>query len=301
MIDVIINSYKEPKATLRAVNVFLNQYSGKDIRVIVVDPFQEVENFLKENIKDKRFYFFLDPGEGKSYSLNLIFQEFGSANTDDIFILTDGDIFVSDNAVEEILKSFENKEIGCVTGMPVSTDSRKEKYGYWSHLLFEGIHRTRRKLSAEKKFFECSGFLFAIRKGVVFDFPSEVSEDSIIPFLFWKKKYRIAYVHEAKVYVQNPGNWKDWLTQKVRNVKGHENLARVAPDMPRTKSLFNEMKYGWYFLFTYPETLQEIWWTIQLYFARLFLYWKSFKEIRKGKKYRDGWRETETKSTKPLD
>jgi len=301
MIDVIINSYNEPKATLRAVNVFLNQYPGKDMRVTVVDPFLEVEKFLKENIRDKRFNFFLDPGEGKSYSLNLIFQELGSDNLDDIFVLTDGDVFVSDNTIKEILKAFENKDIGCVTGRPVSIDKRDEKYGYWSHLVFEGIHQVRKKMSLQKKFFECSGFLFAIRKNVIFDFPLGVSEDSIIPFLFWKKNYRIAYVHKAEVYVKNPHNWKDWLVQKIRNVKGHENLNKIASDMPRTKSLFNEIKYGWYFLFIYPSNLKELWWTIHLYFARLFLYWKSFREIREGRKYGDGWRKVETKSTRMLD
>ena len=39
MIDVIITSYNEPKATLRAVNVFLKQKQVKDFRITVVDPF----------------------------------------------------------------------------------------------------------------------------------------------------------------------------------------------------------------------------------------------------------------------
>ncbi|MDP2672669.1 MAG: glycosyltransferase, partial [Nanoarchaeota archaeon] len=75
MIDVIITSYNEPKATLRAVKIFLEQLPKKNARIIVADPFPIVEKFLKKNIKDKRFVFFLDPGEGKSYALNLIFQE----------------------------------------------------------------------------------------------------------------------------------------------------------------------------------------------------------------------------------
>ena len=129
----------------------------------------------------------------------------------------------------------------------------------------------------------------------------ESSEDSIIPYLFWEKGYKIKYVPEAEVYVKNPDNWKDWLNQKVRNIKGHENLNKIAPNMPRTKSLFNEIKHGWNFLFFYPKNIQELFWTIQLYFARLYLYFKAFKELRLNKKYSDGWRETEINSTKPLD
>jgi cellulose synthase/poly-beta-1,6-N-acetylglucosamine synthase-like glycosyltransferase len=300
MIDIIITSYKEPRATLKALNAFLNQDIKEDFRITVVDPFPEVENFLKKHIKDKRFQFLLDPGEGKAYALNLLFQEYNSNNKNDIFILTDGDIYVSDNAVSEILNKFKDSKIGCVTGKPVSTNSRNDKYGYWSHLLFAGIDKVRKKLSKQKNFFECSGYLFAIRKNIILDFPIETSEDSIIPYLFWKKDYKIAYAEKAEAYVKNPENWKDWLTQKIRNIKAHENLNKIAPDMPRTKSFFNEIKKGALFAIIYPRNLKEFFWTLQLYFARLYIYIKAFSELKKSS-YKDGWRETETKSTKPLD
>ena len=301
MIHIIITSYNEPKATVRAVRSFLNQKIQDDFEIIVVDPFPEVEKFLKKNIKNKKVKFFLDPGEGKSYALNILFQEYGSENKNDIFILTDGDVYISNNTVSEILNKFKDPKIGCVTGRPVSIDSKETKYGYWSHLLFAGIDKTRRKLSNMERFLECSGYLFAIRKGVIFDFPMETSEDSIIPYLFWKKGYKIVYADKAEVYVKNPGNWKDWKNQKIRNIKAHENLDKIAPDMPRTKSFFNEVKEGGLFALTYPRNFREIIWTIQLFFARLNIYAKAFKELRRNKYYKDGWRETEIESTKTLD
>ena len=133
------------------------------------------------------------------------------------------------------------------------------------------------------------------------DFPLDACEDAIISYLFWKKGYKIKYLSDVEVYVKNPSNWEDWLIQKVRNVKGHENLNKLASDMPRTKSFWNEIKYGWYFLFIYPKNIKELLWTIELYFARLYLYYKSFKELRKQNIYSDGWRKKETKSTRTLD
>ena len=301
MIDVIITSYKEPKVTLKAVQTFLKQGLKKDFRITVVDPFPEIERFLKKKIKDKRFNFFLDPGEGKSYALNLLFQEYASDNKDDIFILTDGDVYVSDNAIEEIAKAFQDKEVGCITGKPVPLDSRNTKYGYWAHLFFSGIDRTRKELSQHKQFLECSVYLFAIRRGVILDFPLETSEDSIIPYLFWKKGYKIKYLPEAEVYVKNPENWKDWLAQKVRNVKAHENLKKIAPDMPRTKSFINEIRWGTIFALRYPKSIKEFWCTLEALCARLYLYLKAFGDLRK-KSYADGWRgEAVTESTKMLD
>lgn len=301
MIHIIITSYNEPNSTLRAVKAFLNQKIKDRFEIIVVDPFPEVEKFLKKNLKNGKVKFFLDPGEGKSYALNMLFQEHGSDNKKDLFILTDGDVYVSNTAVSEILNKFKNPEIGCVTGRPISLDSKDEKYGYWSRILFNGIHRVRRKLDREKRFFECSGYLFAIRKGVIYDFPLETSEDSIIPYLFWKKGYKIAYADKAEVYVKNPDKWGDWINQKVRNIKAHENLNKIAPKMPRTKSFFNEIKNGALFAIKQPKNFREFFWILQLYYARLYIYLTAFKELKDKNIYRDGWRAVEIKSTKPLD
>jgi len=301
MINVIITSYNEPNATLRAINKFLEQDIKEPFRIIVCDPFPEVKEFLKQNLRDKRVGFFLDPGEGKSYALNLLFEKLNNGNKDDLIISTDGDVYVSENTLSEIVKAFEDPDIGCVTCKPVSIDNKKNKYGYWSHLLFAGIDKVRKRLSRERKFFECSGYLFAIRNSVISDFPLETSEDSIIPYLFWKKGYKIKYLDNVEVYVKNPDNWKDWKNQKIRNIKGHENLNKIVPDMPRTKSFFSEIKEGTIFALTYPKNLKEFYWTLQLFYARLNIYLVAFKDLRKKQEYSDGWRETEIKSTKPLD
>lgn len=301
MIHIIITSYNEPKATVQAIKAFLNQKVKEKFEIIVVDPFPEVEKFIQKNIKDKRVKFFLDPGEGKAYALNILFQDYFSENKSDFFILTDGDVTVSRNSLQEIINAFEDKKVGCVTSKVVSVDSKKNKYGFWSHLLFEGIHEVRKKLSNSNKFFECSGYLFAIRKGILLSFPTKTSEDSIIPYLFWKKNYSIKYLDNVEVYVKNPNNWKDWINQKKRNIKGHENLSKIAPNMPRTKTFFNEIKQGIIFSIFYPKNIKEFFWLFQLYFARLYLYFLAFKELKNKKNYSDGWRETEINSTKPLD
>ena len=301
MIDIVITSYNEPKSTLMAVNAFLKQKTKCELRVTVVDPFPDVEKFLKKNIRDKRFAFFLDTGEGKNKALSMIFQEYVSTKKDDFFILSDGDVYVSENAVEEILKKFEDPKIGFVSGKPVPVDSRNDKYGYWSHLLFSGIDKVRGIMSEEGKFFQGTGYLSAIRKGIIFEVPLGAADDVMIPYLIWKKGYKVSYADKAEVYVKNPGNWNDWVKQKVRNIKGHENIKNVAPDMPRTKSFFNEIKKGTFFAISYPKSTKEFFWTLQLYPARLYIYFKAFKEIKQKKTYKDGWREEEIKSTSMMD
>lgn len=301
MIDVILTSYNEPKATCKALKAILEQSSRKDLQVLVVDPFPETEVFLKSQVKDSRWSFFLDPGEGKGFALNMLFQERASSNPADIFIMTDGDVFLDKGALEAIISCFKDKRVGCVAGHPVPLESRKTMYGYWAHLFMDGIDRVRESFSKRKVFFECSGYLFSIRKGILLDFPTETSEDSVIPYLIWKKGHQIAYAQQALVYVKNPENWADWIAQKVRNIKAHERLKEIAPDMPRTKSFLNEVKLGTLFALKYPKNVRELWWTLCSFGARLYIYKKAFSEIKKGRKYSDGWRgQALTHSTNPL-
>ncbi|MFH1307838.1 MAG: glycosyltransferase family 2 protein [archaeon] len=299
---IIITSYGEPKSTVKAIKSIFNQKIKEKYKIILVDPFPKTGDYIRKELNSENIEFFLDPGEGKSYALNIIFEQIYSKNTEDIIILTDGDIYISDNSVNLITDAFKDKEIGCVTGKPVSLNKKNNKYGYWSHLLFAGIHRVRKKLSKQKSFFECSGYLFAIRNGVLQGFPLESSEDSIIPYLFWGKNYKIKYVPEAEVYVLNPTNWKDWKTQKIRNIKGHENLSKIVPDMPRTKSFFKEIKEGTFFAISYPRKVKEYYWTILLFLSRFYIYLVAFYDLKLRKKsYQDGWRVEKTKSTSPLD
>ena len=304
MIDIVISSFKEPKATLRAVKAFLNQDPEikEEFRVIVVDPFIETKEFLKQNIKDKRVGFFLDPGEGKTYASNLLLQKIKSENPNDIIIFTDGDVYASENAVSEILEKFKDPEIGCVTGKPVSVDSRDQKFGYWSKLLYGGADKVRKKLDKEGEFFQGSGYLLAIRKPLIEEISPDIPEDAIIPFMAWEKGYKMGYADKAEVYVKYPDNWEDWLNQRVRTIKAHENIDKLCPDMPRTKSLWSEIKYGLLYSMFFPRKLREIPWTLSLYYARLYIYYLSYKEAKTTETaYDPGWREVEIQSAKPLD
>jgi cellulose synthase/poly-beta-1,6-N-acetylglucosamine synthase-like glycosyltransferase len=302
MIHIVISSYKEPKSTLRAAKIFLKQKIPEDFKVIAVDPFPEVEKFLLENIKDDRFEFFLDPGEGKVHGLNMLLEVIYSENNDDIIIMTDGDVYVSENSLQEIVNAFKDKKIGCVTGRPVSLNPRNTKYGFWAQVLYGGIDKVRKRLSNEGEFLQCSGYLFAIRNGIIKEIPIDVPEDCVIPYLVWRDGFRVAYIPNAEVYIQYPSNWKDWLSQRVRTIKAHENLDKIIPDMPRTKSLFNEIKEGLLYTLKQPKNLKELAWLFNLYYARLYIYYKSFSEARKRKEYDPGWRDySEIESAKPLD
>jgi len=123
-----------------------------------------------------------------------------------------------------------------------------------------------------------------------------VAEDTVIPYMFWEKGYKIGYAENAKVYVKNVNNWKDWITQKTRTSKAHETLYKYVDlhSTPRVKSFKRESK-GVFGLMMYPKTILEAYWTIQLILARLYMWLKVFKDTRlKGNHYGDAWERIES-------
>jgi cellulose synthase/poly-beta-1,6-N-acetylglucosamine synthase-like glycosyltransferase len=288
MISIIITAFKEPQIG-KSIESFLNQDIKFKYEIIVSAPDTETQNIVKQY---KKVRLFKDPGKGKSYALNLLLKEVKG----DIIIFTDGDVYVSDNSVNEILKKFEDESVGCVTGRPVPVEDKKTKYGYWANFLFDSAHKLRKKLNDKNSFLECSGYLWAFRNNIIKDFPLDVAEDTIVPYFFWEKKYKIAYAENAQVFVKNVDNWKDWVSQKVRCSRAHETLGKYVDvkKTPRTKNLSNESK-GVFSLFSYPKSIKELFWTFELFVARLYMWGIVFYEVYFKKKYhKDNWKRVES-------
>ena len=288
MISIIVTSFHEPNLE-KAIVALVNQKTNYDYNIIVVSPDEEAKKLCdKYGVR-----YFFDPGKGKSYALNLIFKEVESK----FLILTDGDVFVSDNMVEEFMKKFENFRVGVVTGRPVPVDKRNNILGYWSHLLFDaGAHMIRKRLYEENKFLECSGYLFGFRNKID-KIPLNVAEDAYIPYVFYLKDYGIAYTENAKVFVKNPDNFKEWLNQRKRTSKAHETLGDYVDvdKIPRVKSFKNEIVYGFFSALSYPKNLKEIFWTFLLFFARFYMWLGVFYDTKiKRKHYTDVWERIES-------
>jgi cellulose synthase/poly-beta-1,6-N-acetylglucosamine synthase-like glycosyltransferase len=306
MLNIIITSYGEVNATEKAVRAFLSQNLPRNTKIIVSDPFPETKWMLEEKFPNVEY--FEDPDQGKSKALNLLFQKYGSENKDDIFILTDGDVYVSPETVSSILEKFQNPQVGCVSGRPMSINPRQDRFGYWSHFLVDvGAHEISRKQRYMRgKFLETTGYLFAFRNGVIKEIPLDVAEDTIIPYYFYQKGYKIAYAENAKVYVKWPTDFKDWIKQKKRAANAHTKLTLYIKNFPKVKSLSGEIKGGLknlHYIFSYPKNLREFMWTLELFPARLHMWFSLQKDLKlKKKEYKDGWREDlAVDSTRPLD
>lgn len=290
-ITLLITAFKEPKTIGKAIESAINQKTSREYEIIVSAPDSETLEVAKK-YKNKNLRIFKDPGKGKSYALNLIFKKLNT----DFLILTDGDVFISDNVVETFSNLFLDQEIGCAGGRPIPIENKNTKFGYWANFLFDSAHKLRQNAFEQNRFIECSGYLFAFRKNFIHKIPLDVAEDTIIPYLFWQRGYKIGYSSESRVYVKNADNWKDWIAQKIRTSKAHETLYKYVDTKitPRVKTFKTEAG-GLFQLFNYPENLKQFWWSVLLGLSRAYMWAKVFYDTKFNKKnYQDAWKRVES-------
>ena len=138
MISIIITSFNEPNLEM-VIKSVLTQKINYEHEIMVVAPDKNAQNLAKKY----KIKYFKDKGKGKSSAINLLLKKIKSK----ILILTDGDVYLEKNSINEILELFKDNKIGCVSGRPVSINSKNTKFGYWSHLLTDaGAHRIRKLL-----------------------------------------------------------------------------------------------------------------------------------------------------------
>jgi cellulose synthase/poly-beta-1,6-N-acetylglucosamine synthase-like glycosyltransferase len=279
MISVIIAAYKEPETIIKAIKAIKPQLSKKD-EIIVMCPDIETAKAAKgEKVKvydDNGKQEFKDK-KGKPAALNSAFK-IAKGN---ILILTDGDVYLSENAIKELTKPFKNKEVGAVSGHPISLNPRNNMLGYFSHLLTDvGAHETRTILQNKNKYLICSGYIMAIRKGIINKIPeNSLSDDAVITNLIYNKGFKIKYASEAKAFVKFPTNLKDWLKQKRRSAGGYLQIKELTNRRDKMRS-FTKESTGLFRALKYAKNLQELIWTINLIILRLYLWLDIFINVK---------------------
>ncbi len=290
MLSIIITSFKEPKTIGRAIEHIIHQNISEEYELIVSAPDKEtLEVAQSYQEKNKKIVLFQDPGKGKSYAINLLFEKLKG----NIIILTDGDVYVSNDSINKIVDLFNDSQVGCVTGRPVSVENKNYLLGYWSHMLCDAAHLLRLKRHTKHEFLECSGYFWAFRNNVIKEFPLDVAEDSIVPVIFWKKGYTIKYSPESKVFVSYPKNFSDYMKQKKRTIKSHEKIQKYVKNPPQMKTFFNELS-GMIDVFRYSKNYKEFFYSFLAIPFRGYLWLIAYKEFLLKKEYQDAWERVES-------
>lgn len=289
MITIAITAFKEPDCIRRTLDSILSQDIPEEFELLGVCPDRETADVIKGYAKaHPQVRYVADPGKGKYTALNLIFRQARGR----IIIMTDGDVWLDKGSIEAIIRPFADQKVGVATGRPVSANDRGNMWGYWSHLLTDaGAHEIRTEKTAKGEPFSVSGYLWAVRKGVIEELPLDVAEDAIAPYLALSRGSDIAYVPDARVYVKYPTNWHDWYAQKVRSIRCSRNLRKYVD--ARYMRTFGAEASAVFRVLGYARSIRELGWTFGLMAARATTWAGAWMENRR-KDYSEGWERIES-------
>lgn len=276
-VTVLITAFREAATVGGAIEAFLAQLPDK-AEIVVVSPDPETIAVIDEYAtRYPAVRHVADPQRGKPTAFDAGLR----AARGEIVVLSDGDVFVADDALEPLLAPFEDPDVGAVSGHPISLSPRDTVLGYWSHLLTEaGAHRARLRRDCAGKFLLCSGYLFAFRRKLIDEVPGDaLAEDAVVSHLIAQQGYQIRYAPEAHVFVKYPTTYSDWLRQKVRSAGGYaQDYVRKSP--VRMRSPWREALTGTLPALRYARNPREFFWTLLLFAARLHLWLLVLIKVR---------------------
>lgn len=298
-LTVIITAYKEAATIKKTIDTVCDpKISGYDkpMQLITVIPDSETNQAAKKaiaNYKNIKWLKLIDPLRGKPHALNLAFQKAKG----DILILTDGDVFLGEKSIRLLVSAFKNPKVMGATGRPVSLNTKRNFFGYISHLLADAAHhkrlttlrgiksgKSRVFVGSKLNFFVLSGYALGMR-----NFQLQIPEDTLVDdaylsYVLLSKGGKLEYVPDAKVFVSYPTNLKDWYKQKLRAVGGYVQLWKynVITKDTKVRNFWKELGYFW-FPIKYARNIRELFWSLKLYPLRLFMWMVIFyqQKIRK--------------------
>ncbi|MEI6731233.1 MAG: glycosyltransferase [archaeon] len=271
MISIIITTNREPKTVGKAIKNII--FGLKDFELLVCAPDNQTLNAAKKSYG--KTILIRDLGKGKPAALNLAFARARGK----ILILTDGDVYSEKGAAKKLLDYMNRTRYSAVSGRVVSLNERNGIFGYWAHLLTNGFHNLRLRQTKKNQDIICSGYLYALRAGIVKVIPEKVlADDAYISLSTIKEGFKTGYCPEARVFVKYPDNLPDWIRQKKRTAGRVYQLEKEF-GVKKSSSLNDEIISGFAELFEI-DSFKELAWFILLMIMRGYIWARVFLDFR---------------------
>jgi hypothetical protein len=251
----------------------------------LVTPHEGNQDLTAEFDGGVRVRHLIDAQHGKPAALNLAL----GATSAEIVVMTDGDVRVEHNAIRLLLAAFDDPLVGAATGRPVPMVSRgNAMFATWARALLHEAHQLRQRASDHGDPVECSGYLYAIRRSLLTQFPEDVlAEDAYASGVVLNQKYRVAYVPAAIVWVRPPSSLRDWFRQKIRSLVGSQQL--YLRSLPRMRTFQTEVR-GVTSVLRHARRPRDVPSLLLLAGARLVAWLVAAREARGSIRYARYWR-----------
>jgi len=284
---IILTSYNETDLIKKAIEriVIPNIDIWTNLKLIIVATNINTINKAKSVIENlptkKNITLIQDFGLGKPEALNLAISKSNIPKTSTL-VLTDGDVYLSDNSLKELINKVEKTNSEIVSGHPVSIEDRNLMFGFFSHLFCSAADYKRKTTTNTP----ASGYLYAIKNWKnIFPLPKNLrAEDAYISQKKLLERQTIQYAPKATVNVMFPKNTSDWLKQKTRSLGGNVQLTKF--NIQKSRNVLEDIKMTIYPI-KFAKDTKEYFFLLYLYPLRAYL-WFRIMLLNKLNKFSTG-------------
>ena len=240
-ISIVIPCYNEEKTIAnKLLDIYNLDFLKDKLEIIIVDCSTDntpniVKAFFETHLEIKHTFFHEDERKGVAHSMNIG----KTISSGEIIVRTDSDSSLKKNCLNYVLKAFEDKSVGSVTGMPFPIGSLAEEN-------YRGINTKIQLLETKiDSTIIGHGPFLAFRRNLQFYVKEEfLADDSAINIEIRKLGYRCILDPNIIFYEKTSTTGRE--EQKVRRASGLIKLLWM------NKSMMFNPKYGYYGFIVYP-------------------------------------------------
>lgn len=253
--SIIVPAYKE-KEINKVLRLLLNQSLPKNQKlnkILVIasgyKDFQFLENKKIKIIKKSLRI-------GKAHKINRGVKEINSFRNQksDIIIIHNSDVLPKKNTIKNLLKPFNDNNIGMTCGRPISMDEPSNFIGFLNSLVWKLHHNISLK---NPKAGEVIAFRNIIKK-----IPKKlVADEAYVESFIKKMGYKIAYMPDSIVFNTGPCSISDFISQREKNFIGHIHMKNKYHYKVSTMNVYNISKALFEYFKTEPtRDLKKLLW-----------------------------------------
>jgi cellulose synthase/poly-beta-1,6-N-acetylglucosamine synthase-like glycosyltransferase len=147
---------------------------------------------------------------GKTSAINLFLAQ----ASEDILVLESGDTLPHENAVENLVRVFQDSTVGMTGAHKVPVNTPNHLVGLFTHLRLRMEHELCLDIPR-------LGEMIAFRRVLDHIPPDVAMDEAFVEAIVIKNGLRVIYAPDAVVYNTGPDNVSDFVRQRRRNHAGH--------------------------------------------------------------------------------
>lgn len=221
MVSVTIGicAYNEEQNIRRCLDSILSQ-DGVDLSEILVvcsgctDSTEDIVSEISQSHPEVRLLSQAHR-EGKNSAINLCLSQANS----EVFVLVNADNTLERDALQNLVRPFQDSQIGMVGGHPVPVNSADDYVGFAVHMLWDMHHRL-------SLLYPKVGELVAFRIPLPPLPTSMQSDEDIIRMSLERRGLKTVYASDAIVYNKGPTTVADFVKQRTRVNIGERYMKR---------------------------------------------------------------------------